>query len=162
MLRMTEDEYQEFLERTGQSQKRQSSESVRVSKYLNKKVYVYEDGYVSTEKSTEHGKLIEHYDSVKEYKRGLELRLMQSKGEIHSLQMQVPLLIQPAFQTKDGKNHRRIYYKADYMYKKGEDTIVEDVKGFDRKKKRYITTADFRLKWKLLQAKYPEITFRLY
>ena len=70
---MTAAEYQLMLQQ--QKEKKQ--------KYRNKYVYVYEDGFVCNEKDlTNHGKVVERSDSVKEYRRGCELRLLERSGRI--------------------------------------------------------------------------------
>lgn len=83
----------------------------KISKYKNKKV-VYKDM---------------KFDSKKEYLRYLVLEDMQRKGEISGLQTQVPFVLIPPFQL-NGKKYKGIKYIADFVYKKDEQTIVEDVK----------------------------------
>lgn len=132
-------------------------------KYHNKYVYVYEDGLVCNEKSlTGHGKVLERVDSIKEYNRGKELELLAKAGRIQNLRKQVPLVIQDTFVDKHGKNHRAATYQADFMYEQDGAVIVEDVKGIDRKTGKIRTTEAFRLKWKLLQSRYPDYEFRIY
>ena len=63
----------------------------------------------------------------------------------------------------NGKKHKAAYYRADFVYEdENGKTVVEDVKGKDRKTGKYQTTETFNLKWKLLQAKHPDKVFRLY
>lgn len=169
MLHMTEEEYQQFLQRTKgtpqpfpKTTKAAPPGRAKRAKYFNKKVYGYEDGYVSTEKSDKHGKLVEQYDSVKEYQRSRELFILLRTGEITDLELQRSLLIQEAFQSADGIKHQAVTYRADFAYRKDGRQIIEDVKGYDEHRKKYLTTQVFDLKWKLLQAKYPEYTFVLY
>ena len=83
----------------------------KISKYKNKKV-VYKDM---------------KFDSKKEYLRYLVLEDMQRKGEISGLQTQVPFVLVPPFEL-NGKKYKGIKYIADFVYKKDEQTIVEDVK----------------------------------
>lgn len=132
------------------------------NKHHNRKIYVYEDGFVSEVKTEGHGALVSKYDSKKEYQRHCELRLMERAGKISELKTQVPIVISDEFSDKDGKKHRAIIYRADFVYIEDGKEIVEDVKGQDKKTGKYQTTEGFRLKWKLLQAKYPEKIFRLY
>lgn len=40
--------------------------------------------------------------------------------------------------------------------------VIEDVKAFDKKTQKFRTTETFNIKWKLLQAKYPNYKFRLF
>lgn len=148
---MSAKEYQEMLQRK------------KPSKHHNKKVYVYEDGFASdSPELTSHGKLVEKYDSRKEYARSRELLLLKKAGKISSLKRQAKLVIQEGFTTPDGKKHRPIVYKADFMYERDGEKIVEDVKGQDENTGKYQMTEAFRLKWKLLQAKYPKFKFEIY
>lgn len=153
MITMSAKEYQAMLQKQASA----------APKYRNKYVYIYEDGLVCHEKDfVGHGKVLERVDSVKEYNRGKELELLAKAGHIQNLQKQVSLMIQDAFVDKCGKNHRATTYQADFVYEKDGVTIVEDVKGIDRKTGKIRTTEAFRLKWKLLQSKYPEYEFRIY
>ena len=139
--------------KTGEKQKKDP-------KYLNKKVYVYEDGFASFDgKSNDHGRLVEKYDSLKEYRRYNELKLLERAGEISDLQRQVKFVIQPAFQYRNERINE-IAYIADHVYsRKDGETVVEDVKGVDKNGKEVTATKDFKLKWKLLKAKYPQYLF---
>jgi len=151
---MTAKEYQQMLREQAKK---------KPSKHHNKFVYVYEDGFIATEKELPgHGKVIEKYDSVKEFHRYRELQLMERAGAISDLHRQVPMLIQDKFKDSSGKWHKAIVYKADFTYKEKGKEVVEDVKGIDRKTGRPQTTESFRMKWKLLLAKYPEKEFRIY
>lgn len=143
----------------------QSSESKKqpkANKYRNVKVYVHEDGYVAFQApDTNHGKVKETYDSAKEYRRWLELQILQKAGSISDLHKQVKLVIQEAFHYEN-EHIAEIYYRADFTYVKDGKTIVEDVKGYSEEERRYLTTKDFNLKWKLLKCKYPNYHFQLY
>lgn len=97
----------------------------KISKYKNKKV-VYKDM---------------KFDSKKEYLRYLVLEDMQRKGEINGLRTQVPFVLVPPFQL-NGKKYKGIRYIADFVYKKDEKVIVEDVKG--------IKTDVYKIKKKLM------------
>lgn len=135
------------------------------AKYRNKKVYVYENGVVLYEERLPPPmKPIEVYDSIKEYNRCVELQLLQRAGKISGLARQVLLIIQERFSDDTGKTIQQIAYRADFFYRDTATNvvIVEDVKAFDEKSKRYRTTKDFDIKWKLLKNKYPEYSFRIY
>lgn len=162
MLRMSAEEYRRLSSQSGLPSVKKNVPGGKAAKYHNKKVYVYSDGFAATEKAAEHGPLVERFDSVKEYHRAGELRLLERAGRIKGLKLQVPLTIQEKSVSRNGEKHRAIVYKADFLYIENGATIVEDVKGFDKKRQRYLTTETFRLKWKLLQEKYPEYTFRLF
>lgn len=144
----------------------QTDENVpaKAPKYRNIKIYVYEDGFVSEGErladSAGHGSLVEKYDSTKEYYRHQELLLLQRVGKISNLQRQVKLVIQAAFTYHD-ESIAAITYVADFVYDRDGEQIVEDVKGFSEATGKYIETKDFKLKWKLLKAKYPDKTFVL-
>lgn len=186
MQRLTEEELQDMLQKNpklrvrqmggaGTSQRernqklaRQIAEQIvppqeKQNKYHNTKVYIYADGHVSKgEKSPAHGKPETMFDSVKEYERWGALQVLERAGALRELRRQVPMEIAPKAIAKDGEKLRAIVYKADFMYINMDgETIVEDVKPFDKKTGKYLTTKDFNLKWKLLKAKYTEYLFKL-
>lgn len=142
------------------------------NKYFNIPVYVFSDGFVFVDEDNQikslaaselpkiHGKVTAKFDSVKEYERYEELKLMVSANVITDLKRQVPLIIQEKF-VYQGKTVRPIIYCADFVYRKDEKTVVEDVKGFDKKTGKWRTTQTFELKWKLLKARYPHYDFVL-
>lgn len=149
MIHMTAAEYKAYLL------------NEKIPKYRNKKIYVYKDGFVSEGKCGGHGEY-EVFDSQKEYTRFKQLQLLERSGAVSTLSRQVPLVILEAFTSGDGIRHKAIVYYADFTYKENGREIVEDVKGVDRKTGRPVCTEAFRLKWKLLQAKYPEKIFRIF
>ena len=67
------------------------------------------------------------YDSQKEYKRHMELMLLEKAGEIDGVRRQVKYEIIP---KQDGE--RAVYYVADFVYtdRRTGEWIVEDCKGF--------------------------------
>lgn len=92
-------------------------------KYRNRKV-VTEDGT---------------FDSVKEYSRWQELKLLQKAGEIYELQRQVPFVVVPNQKDENGKViERAVIYIADFTYRSTKDgrIVVEDTKGM--KTREYI------------------------
>lgn len=132
-------------------------------KYRNKRVYLYGNGIVVSQKDEKFGALIASYDSEKEYSRHCELLLLEQTGHIIELKRQVPIKIQDKF-LYHGAAIKEISYKADFMYMEGSNKdciIVEDVKGYDEKTGKYLTTKDFDLKWKLLKCRYPDFDFRV-
>lgn len=154
--RMTAAEYRQYLFQ---------QQNKKPAKHRNKIVFVYEDGFVTTEKDMageRHGAIVEKYDSIKEYQRWGELQILQKGSRISHLRKQVALEIAPAYTDAEGKKHQAAVYKADFCYIENGKEIVEDVKALDQKTGKFLTTSTFNLKWKLLQAKYPEKTFRLY
>lgn len=154
MIHMSAKEYQEMLQK----------ESIKKKpKHHNKFVYIYTDGLASDSKALiGHGEVVCRYDSRKEYARHKELQLLERGGRIFDLQRQVPMLIQEGLTRQDGKRVRPIYYTADFTYTENGQEIVEDVKGIDRETGQPQTTEAFRLKWKLLAARYPDKVFRIF
>lgn len=87
------------------------------------------------------------FDSVKEYSRWQELKLLQRAGEIHDLQRQVPFVLIPKQKDERGKVvERELKYIADFVYLANDGTgwrrVVEDVKG--------LKTEVYRIKKKLM------------
>ncbi len=91
------------------------------------------------------------FDSKLEANRWLELKLMEKAGRISNLRRQVEFVLQPSFR-KNGKTIRKISYFADFVYIENGFTIIEDTKG--------IKTDVFRLKKKLFEYKFPELTIK--
>jgi hypothetical protein len=88
------------------------------------------------------------YESVREAKRGAELRLMERAGIISDLQRQVKYTLIPA-QKRGGKTvERPVTYIADYQYMENGETVVEDVKSPATRTPQYI------IKRKLMLQKY--------
>ena len=100
-----------------------------MNKYRNKKVQT-PDG---------------NFDSVKEYRRWKELRLLEKAGEISNLHRQVPFGLIPPQRVKGKLVEREVKYYADFTYitKEGE-FVVEDAKSDGTR------TQVYRLKKKLM------------
>jgi hypothetical protein len=82
------------------------------------------------------------FDSVREYKRFNELKLLERAGKIVDLKRQVKYRLIPA-QKIDGKTvERAVDYVADFTYWEGGKFVVEDTKGF--------RTKDYIIKRKLM------------
>ena len=93
------------------------------------------------------------FDSIKEYKRFCELRLLERAGAITDLQRQVEYVLIPAQREPDtvgkrggvikGKTiEQKCSYVADFVYKENGEMVVEDTKGFK--------TKDYIIKRKLM------------
>lgn len=92
------------------------------------------------------------FDSLKEYRRWKELALLQQAGQISGLQRQVKFVLIPAQyeeipDPKTGKIKRKCVerectYRADFVYLKDGEKVVEDSKGF--------RTPDYKIKKKLM------------
>ena len=99
----------------------------------------------------------ETYDSQLELSRFIFLSNREKEGEITNLRRQVEYLLIPAqygteikhLKTKDKEVRvlleRSCSYIADFVYERNGETIVEDCKG-----SKYIITADFKIKKKLM------------
>ena len=72
----------------------------------------------------------ETFDSRKEANRYCELKLMQRAGKITDLKRQVSYLLIPAQYDEEGNlMERAVNYKADFVYQKDCELVVEDTKG---------------------------------
>ena len=91
----------------------------------------------------------ETFDSLKEYKRYLELCLLVKAGQIDGLQRQVRFVLIPEQRepdiigarggvTKGRLLERRCEYIADFVYTYNGKTVVEDTKSEATKTKDYI------------------------
>ena len=97
------------------------------------------------------------FDSRLEAERYAQLKLMERAGAIRDLELQPEYELIPSFK-KDGKTWRRTVYKADFRYilADGDRIIIEDVKGSTA-----VITDVFRLKQKLFEYRYPELTIKI-
>lgn len=88
------------------------------------------------------------FDSHKELRRYLELRLLERSGQITALKRQVKFELIPAQKDSKGKCvERAVGYIADFVYKdKQGNTVVEDTKG--------VRTKEYVIKRKLLLWRY--------
>ena len=94
----------------------------------------------------------ETFDSLKEYNRYRELKLLERAGKISKLNRQIPYTLIPAqYETyldpETGKERRiclerAVTYKADFTYWEDGKFVVEDTKGF--------RTEVYKLKKKLM------------
>ena len=97
------------------------------------------------------------FDSRLEAERYAQLKLMERAGAIRDLELQPEYELIPSFK-KDGKTWRRTVYKADFRYilAEGDRIIIEDVKGSTA-----VITDVFRLKQKLFEYRYTELTIKI-
>lgn len=76
----------------------------------------------------------ERYDSVKEYSRFCELRLLAKAGDVAELRRQVKFELIPSQRVGGKVVERPVTYIADFVYMdKAGNTVVEDTKGFRTK-----------------------------
>ena len=110
-----------------------------MNKYFNKKTIV--DGI--------------KFDSKKEAKRYLELKILKRAGKIRDLELQAEFILQPKYKNARGENIRAITYKADFLYYdiEKEKYIVEDVKASE-----HFKTEVYKIKKKIFEYKYPNLT----
>ena len=97
------------------------------------------------------------FDSKLEAERYAQLKIMERAGVIRDLELQPSFELLPSFR-KNGKTWRKTVYKADFRYILCEDDriIIEDVKGSTE-----VITDVFRLKQKLFEYKYPELSIKI-
>lgn len=88
------------------------------------------------------------FDSRKELRRWLELRLLERSGQITCLKRQVKFELIPAQKDESGKCiERAVSYIADFVYQnENGKTVVEDTKG--------VRTKEYVIKRKLLLWRY--------
>ena len=110
------------------------------NKYKNKKVSI-------------NGKV---FDSKKEAKRYCELIKLEQAGLIKDLEIQKKFLLLDSFK-KNGKTYKQISYYADFVYFDiySKKTVVEDIKA-----SKYFKTDVYKLKKKLFEFIYPNLTIK--
>ena len=97
------------------------------------------------------------FDSKKEARRYAVLKSQEEAGDIQGLRRQVEFLLIPDQREPDRKGirggitkgkllERKVVYIADFVYVRGKDLVVEDVKGY----KGGGAYAVFRIKRKLM------------
>lgn len=91
------------------------------------------------------------FDSKREAQRYTELKWLERAGEIKDLELQKKFVLQPKYK-KNGKTVREISYIADFVYTEDGKQIVEDCKG--------MRTAVYKLKKKIFEYQYPELSIR--
>ena len=92
------------------------------------------------------------FDSLKEYRRWQELKLLQRAGEINNLFRQTPFGLIPAQRVGGKVVERAVRYIADFTYwTKDGEFVVEDAKGV--RTKEYIIKRKLMLKEHGIQVK---------
>lgn len=93
------------------------------------------------------------FDSLKEKQYYVVLLVSKRAGEISNFELQPSFVLQEGFR-KNGKKYRPITYKADFKVFNNDGTIeIIDVKGFE--------TEVFKIKMKLFEYKYPELSLKI-
>lgn len=97
------------------------------------------------------------FDSKLEAERYAQLKILERAGVIRDLELQPSFELLPSFR-KNGKTWRKTVYKADFRYilADGDRIIIEDVKGSTE-----VITDVFRLKQKMFEYKYPELSIKI-
>lgn len=74
------------------------------------------------------------FDSVREYNRWCELKLLERAGKIDGLRRQVKFQLIPTQKDSTGKViERPVFYIADFLYYDCNGVVVEDTKGYKTK-----------------------------
>lgn len=95
------------------------------------------------------------FDSKKEAEYYCQLKLLKQAGEIKDYKLQPRYELQPAFE-KNGKKYRAITYIADFAIINNDGTTeVVDVKS-----SKTFKTQVYRIKKKMFEYKYPELTIK--
>jgi hypothetical protein len=107
-----------------------------------------------------HNKKVVHdgikFASKSEGERYLELKAMEAEGDIKDLVLQPKFILQESFR-KNGELFRAIHYVADFQYTTVfGHLVIEDVKGY-----MGYTTPEFKIKRKLFEARYPELSLTI-
>ena len=76
-----------------------------------------------------HNKKVGGFDSKKEKHRAFELKMLEKKGIIQNLRMQVKYELIPSQYISGKCVERSCSYIADFVYKEDGKEVVEDVKG---------------------------------
>lgn len=94
------------------------------------------------------------FDSIKEKKRYIELKLLERAGVIKDLKLQYEFELQPAF-ILNKKKIRKISYIADFYYfdNKLNDYVIEDTKG--------MRTEVYKIKKKMFQYRYKKEIYEI-
>jgi hypothetical protein len=95
------------------------------------------------------------FDSKAEARRYEELFLLQQAGQIDGLQVHPRYLLIEA-QVIGGKRERPVWYVGDFQYWQDGRQVVEDTKGG-----KATQTPLWKLKWRLVRSRYPDIEFRI-
>ena len=91
-----------------------------------------------------------------EAERYLELYILLKKGHVKHITLQPKFELQPKFR-KNGVLFRPIVYIADFQIEYSDGRVeIEDVKGWGG-----YTTPDFKLKRKMFEWKYPDLSLNL-
>lgn len=86
---------------------------------------------------------IRTFDSQREARRYDELVLLLKAGKISDLRLQQTFTLQEGYISAYGDAVRALTYKADFVYRKDGERVVEDAKG--------VRTETYKIKKKLMQ-----------
>lgn len=103
-------------------------------------------------KKTEYKGIV--YDSKWEAERAYQLDMLERAGKISNLERQVRFILQDGYINNKGQKIRPISYIADFVYIDGKGKrVVEDTKSPATR------TAEYRIKKKIFEYKFPDILF---
>jgi hypothetical protein len=92
------------------------------------------------------------FDSQKEANYYAKIKMALKNGDIKKIERQVKYRLLDGFDDKEGNHHRPINYFADFRVTWADGTVkIVDTKGY--------RTQVYKIKKKLLLAKYPDINF---
>lgn len=150
-MRWSEEQYREYIN-TKQAPKEKMAKRPKVSKELAAALDQIEKIPKYRNKKTEYDGIL--FDSKKEAEFYRSLLEQKKAGYVIEILLQPKYLLQEKFR-KNGKVFREIIYIADFevTYEDGHKEII-DTKG--------MKTKDYRIKQKLFEYKYPELTIREY
>lgn len=94
------------------------------------------------------------FDSKKEMRRYQDLVLLQTAGEIQSLQVHPKYTLQKSFRDRNNKKILAITVTWDFYYTRGDQVYVEDVKSPSTRKE----TA-YNIRKRLFILRYPHTNF---
>lgn len=140
-MRWTEEQLQKYLARKNKKHNNIQVDKApaRKNKYNNQKTIV--DGI--------------EFDSKKEADYYIHLKLLKRAGEIKDFGLQPRFELQEGF-DKNGKRYRPITYYADFIITNNDGTTeIIDVKS-----SKTFKTQVYRIKKKMFEYKYPELTIK--
>ena len=153
-MRMEEDQVKEYCKRTGQMDK---LEKLAPRKDPKKEYPRYT---VKEHKPTKYGNIPTEvngilFDSKKEANYYVQMLMLQRCGVVKMIELQPVFELQPTFK-KNGVTYRSIKYVADFRitYADGHKELVDT-------KSEATKTKDFKIKQKLFEYKYPDLTLIL-
>lgn len=100
------------------------------------------------------------FDSIKESNHYLKLKFLEKQGLIKNLVIKPVYVIFSGYTDYAGKKRLPIKFEPDFKYfdVKLNKTVIDEVKAFCKKEKKFVTTAVYKLKKKMFLKIIPENT----